>query len=83
MSFLNYQSTRPWAKAIRQAVLQRRMPPWSAEPGIAHFKNDPTLSKQEIDTLAGWADSGAAEGNPGDAPPPRRSLASRYFSGNL
>ena len=71
MSFLTYQSTRPWAKAIRQAVLKRSMPPWSAEPGIAHLRNDPTLDRRQIDTLVAWADSGAEEGDPKDAPPPR------------
>ena len=74
ISFLTYQSTRPWAKAIRQAVLQRRMPPWSAEPGIAHLRNDPTLTKQQLETLVAWADSGAAEGDSKDAPPPREFI---------
>jgi hypothetical protein len=69
-SMLTYKSTRPWAKAIKQAVVSRKMPPWHAEPGIGHFKNDRTLSQPEIDTIARWVDGGAPEGNPKDAPKP-------------
>jgi hypothetical protein len=80
MPFRTYQETRPWAKAIRDAVRARTMPPWFAdEPadGTAphflapRFLNDRRLSAAEIATLAGWAESGAARGNPQDAPPPR------------
>ena len=74
MPLLTYQSTRPWAKAMREAVLTRRMPPWSADPDFGRFRNDPTLSKEEIKTLAAWSDSGASEGDPKDAPPPRQFL---------
>lgn len=75
MSFLTYSSTRPWAKAIRQAVLARRMPPWFAEAPAGHFANDPSLSKMEVDTLVRWADSGAPEGRAADAPPPLQFLS--------
>jgi hypothetical protein len=47
------------------------MPPWFADPGIGHFSNDPSLSPQEIATLASWADSNALAGNPNDAAQPR------------
>ena len=70
MSFLTYDSTRPWAKAIKQAVLTKKMPPWFADPHYGKFGNDRTLSQSEIDTLVAWADSGAKEGNPKDAPKP-------------
>jgi len=70
MSFLSYRDARPWAKSIREAVLIRKMPPWFADPGHGKFLNDPSLSKQEIDTLTTWADTGALEGNPQDAPQP-------------
>ena len=49
MSFLTYESTRPWAKAIKQAVVTRKMPPWFADAGIGSFRNDPSLTVQEID----------------------------------
>ena len=70
MSFLTYAETRPWAKSIRSAVLQKNMPPWFADPAHGEFSNDRRLSKTEIDTLVKWVDSGAVEGNPGDAPKP-------------
>ena len=71
MSFLTYADTRPWAKAIREAVLTHKMPPWFADPRFGQFVNDPTLSQQEIDSVVKWVDGGASEGNPKDGPPPR------------
>jgi hypothetical protein len=68
MPFLTYSQTRPWAKAIREAVLLRKMPPWFAEPGYGPFSNDRSLSQQEIDTLVKWVDAGVPEGGPNDAP---------------
>ena len=70
MSFLTYQDTRPWAKAIRESVLLKRMPPWFADPKHGKFLNDRSLSKSEIDTLVAWADAGAPEGRTKDLPPP-------------
>jgi hypothetical protein len=70
MSLLTYAEARPWAKAIKAAVVARRMPPWFADPKVGHFKNIRWLSDAEIQKLAAWADSGAPEGNPKDAPPP-------------
>src|SRR4051812_21876223 len=64
MSFLTYSSTRPWAKAMREAVATKRMPPWFAEAPHGTFSNDPSLLPEEIDTLKRWADSGAQEGDP-------------------
>jgi hypothetical protein len=68
MSLISYQDARPWAKAIKAAVATKKMPPWFAELG--HFANDPTLSEADVKTLSAWADNGAPEGNPEDAPPP-------------
>jgi len=70
MSFLTYQSTRPWAKAMKAAVAARKMPPWFADPQVGHFLNDRSLKQSEIDTIAKWADSGAAEVDAKDAPRP-------------
>jgi hypothetical protein len=72
MSFLTYQDARPWAKAMRAAVLTRKMPPWFADPHVGKFANDRSLSQAEIDTLVAWADGGAKEGDPKDAPAPRQ-----------
>src|ERR1700680_1346852 len=60
MSFLTYESTRPWAKAIKAAVLSKKMPPWGAHPGIGHFTNDRSLKQADIDIIAKWADTDAA-----------------------
>lgn len=68
MSLLDYQSARPWAKAIRAAVLTRKMPPWFADPRYGEFANDARLSEQEIDTIKAWVDGGSAEGDPADLP---------------
>src|SRR5947199_5067382 len=64
MSFGSYQEVRPWAKAIKQAVALKKMPPWFADPQIGHFRNDTSLSQPEIDTLIGGGDACAPEGNP-------------------
>ena len=71
MPLLTYEQTRPWAKAIREAVLMRKMPPWFADPKFGHFANDPSLSAAEIDTLVHWVDAGAPAGDPKLAPAPR------------
>jgi hypothetical protein len=70
VSFLTYSETRPWAKAIRESVRLRKMPPWFADPHVGKFANDRSLSPSDIETLAKWADTGAAEGSPSDAPAP-------------
>lgn len=70
-SLVSYQAARPWAKAIKAAVLARKMPPWTADPAASvHFSNDARLTDAEIKTLAAWADGGALEGDPKDAPAP-------------
>ena len=66
-----YDEARPYARAIKQAVVAKKMPPWNVEAPAGKFHNDPSLSPREIDTLVAWADTGAAAGDPGDAPPPR------------
>lgn len=70
MSFLNYESTRPWAKAMKAAVLTKKMPPWFADPHYGKFSNDRTLSQEAVNTIVSWADSGAAAGDSKDAPAP-------------
>ncbi len=70
MSFLSYESTRPWAKAIKVAVLSKKMPPWFADPRYGHFANDRRLAEPDIDKLGAWVDGGAPEGDPKDKPAP-------------
>jgi hypothetical protein len=72
MALQTYEQARPWAKAIRAAVVQKKMPPWFADPTHGTFLNDRSLTKAEIDTLTSWADAGAIEGDPKDAPQPRQ-----------
>ncbi|MBM3724808.1 MAG: thiol-disulfide isomerase [Acidobacteria bacterium] len=69
MAFTSYKEIRPWAKAIRDAVVNEKMPPWSADPAHGHFKNDRRLSPAEKDTLVQWAAAGAPEGEPAHLPP--------------
>jgi hypothetical protein len=69
-SLLQYKDARPWAKAIREAVQLRKMPPWFADPAHGKFANDRRLSPAEIATIRAWVDQGAPEGNAADAPPP-------------
>jgi hypothetical protein len=71
MSFLTYESTRPWAKAIKTAVVSRQMPPWFADPHFGEFRNARTLTETDIKTFTAWADGGALEGTAADKPAPR------------
>lgn len=68
MSLLTYESTRPWARAIREQVATGQMPPWHATQPRGTFANDRRLSERERDTLIRWVDAGAPQGNPKDLP---------------
>ena len=68
MSLLTYSDARPWARSIKNAVANRTMPPWFAEPNT-HVLNDRRLSQSDIDTIVKWVDEGAREGNSSDALP--------------
>src|SRR5207249_10604067 len=74
MRLLTYDQVRPWARAIKQNVVLRNMPPWHIDPNIAihEFSNSVALSDAEIATIAKWVDAGAPQGNPADMPPPRK-----------
>src|SRR5262245_5339197 len=67
MSLLSYQDVRPWAKTIKAKVVAREMPPWFADPHYGKFRNDRSLSQQDIDKISAWADAGAPQGT-GAAP---------------
>jgi hypothetical protein len=71
MSLMTYTEARPWAKAIKAAVVSQKMPPWFADPKIGHFANDRRLNEAQIQTLAAWVDNGAPEGDAKDKPAPR------------
>ena len=72
MSLMTYQEVRPWARAIKNRVVAREMPPWHVDKniGIQAFKDDPSLSDEEIATVSAWVDTGAPLGDPADMPPP-------------
>ena len=70
MSLVTYEDARPWARAMREEVLARRMPKWHAARGYGEFANDPTLSPFDIALIVAWADGGAVRGDPSKAPPP-------------
>ena len=68
MSLLTYKDTRPWGRAIREQVVQRKMPPWHADPKVGEFLNDPRLSDADIATIDSWVRTGAKEGDAKDMP---------------
>jgi hypothetical protein len=74
MSLVTYEETRPWAKSIRQRVILRQMPPWHIDPsvGVQKFKNDMSLTAEQISTIVRWVDAGAPQGDPKDMPAPKQ-----------
>jgi hypothetical protein len=70
MSLLSYTDARPWARSMKERVSKHEMPPWFLDKniGIQKYKNDPSLSDAEIDTIVKWVDAGAPQGNPADMP---------------
>ena len=70
MSLMSYDEVRPWARAIKNKVVARQMPPWYAEGEHGKWRNDRRLSQAEIDKIVAWADAGAPRGNDSDLPAP-------------
>src|SRR5881394_4028364 len=72
MSLMTFAEARPWAKSIKARVSDRQMPPWQIDRtvGIQKFKNDRSLSDDQVDTIVRWIDAGAPQGDPKDMPPP-------------
>jgi hypothetical protein len=68
MPLTSFKEVRPWAGAIREKVASRVMPPWHADRAYGTFRNNPSLSQPEIDTIVSWVNAGAPEGNPKDTP---------------
>ncbi len=69
---MTYEQARAKAAKIVRATQAKKMPPWFADPRYGHFSDDPSLTLQQIETLARWAAAGAPAGDPHDAPPPRK-----------
>src|SRR5580700_400751 len=72
MPLVTYQDARKWSGLIASKTGAKEMPPWFADPKIGHFSNDPSLTAEQIATLAEWAHTGSPAGNPSDTPPPRK-----------
>lgn len=68
MSLITYDDVRPWARAVKAKVVSREMPPWGADSGVRAYKNDVSLSEDEIDLIAAWVDGGAPRGNDTELP---------------
>ena len=62
ISLTTYTEARPWARAIREEILDRRMPPWAAVSGFGHFSNDISLTARELEVILSWTDGGAPSG---------------------
>jgi hypothetical protein len=83
MSLVTYQDARPWARSIKERVSTRQMPPWHIDPsvGINKFKNDMSLTDEQIDTIVRWVDGGALQGDPKDLPPAKPLVVSNEWQG--
>ena len=79
VSLATYADARPWAVAMKEEVLARRMPPWPAEAGYGAFANDIGLTTREMDFLVSWVEGGAPEGE--DNPPPFIDHGSHWMLG--
>src|SRR5512143_2141136 len=73
-SLMTYTEARPWAVAIKEEILRRRMPPWGAIKGFGDFRNDTALTPEEMERIVSWTDGGVPEGEPKDLPEPPKSL---------
>ena len=83
MSLITFEEVRPWARAIQQRVSTRQMPPWHIDPsvGVHKFKNDMSLTQEQIDTIVRWVDSGALQGDPKDLPPTKALVTDNEWQG--
>lgn len=63
-SLVHYAEARPWAKAIKEETLERRMPPWGAVKGFGEFRGDQGLTQEDLETISAWVEGGAPEGDP-------------------
>lgn len=68
MSLATYDEARPWAKAIKEEVLEKRMPPWHSVKGYGEFRNAPSLTQRDVDLLVNWVEGGAPKGDDKDLP---------------
>ena len=83
MSLITYQDARPWARSMKERVATRQMPPWHIDRsvGVQKFKNDMSLSDEQVDTIVRWVDGGAPQGDPRDLPPPKPLVTTNEWQG--
>ncbi|PYQ94025.1 MAG: hypothetical protein DMF96_27560 [Acidobacteria bacterium] len=83
MSLITFQEARPWARSIKERVATRQMPPWHIDRsvGVQKFKNDMSLSDDQVDTIVRWVDAGAPQGDPKDLPAPKPITADNGWKG--
>ena len=70
MSLMTYKEVRPWAKAIREKITTREMPPWHLDSQYGKWENDRRLTQKEVDAVVAWIDGGAVEGSAKYLPAP-------------
>ncbi|NOT60107.1 MAG: hypothetical protein HOP19_07765 [Acidobacteria bacterium] len=75
IALATYEEARPWAKAIKEEVLERRMPPYQAVKGYGLFKHDYLLPQRDIELIVSWVEGGAPRGNLNDYPKPKPAWA--------
>jgi hypothetical protein len=83
MSLITFQETRPWARSIRERVITRQMPPWHIDQsvGVQKFKNDMSLTVEQVNTIVRWVDGGALQGDPKDLPPAKPLVTDNEWKG--
>src|SRR6184192_1333220 len=83
MSLITYQDARPWARSIKERVATRQMPPWHIDRsvGVQKFKNDMSLSDEQVDTIIRWVDAGSPQGDAKDLPAPRPLVTDNQWTG--
>jgi hypothetical protein len=64
-----YRETFPWRTAIKEEILERRMPPWGAVKGFGDFRNDQALTPEQLELVTSWSQGGSPEGEAKDLPP--------------
>ena len=67
-SLADYKDAFPWRTAIKEEVLERRMPPWGAVKGFGDFRNDQALTPEQLELLTSWSQGGSPEGDSKDLP---------------
>jgi len=83
MSLITFQEARPWARSIKERVMTRQMPPWHIDQGVGvqKFKNDMSLTNEQVNTFVRWVDGGALEGDPKDLPPVKPLVTDNEWKG--